>query len=533
VNAIRIRRTWRAGVLAAALAAAFLAQVHFGSLQKSLTWDEPVYIAAGYTYLEWGFFHLNPSHPPLLQYLAAFPLIFLEPTVPAEHPALDPTNKANLIVPFAKEFIFHSGNDVSSIAYWGRLSRHILGTLLVLGVFLWGRHLYGDGPALLATAVTAFSPNLIAHSKLATEDLGCTTLMFFSVWAFWHCIHSQRLGPWILCGLVTGLALASKYTALLLGPIYVLLMLVTWQRGAAERSVLRDGSNLGIMGLAAVLVVGAMYDFSFDYTHYIRGLGEIYQDKRPNYSFYLFGEAYQESKWYYFVVAALMKIPLPILLLMGAAAIAAIRDREHREAQLFLLIPVAFVLIASFMDAANLGLRRILPAFPFLFLFTAQFLTADHTRVRATVASVLVVLTIFAAIRIYPHHLAYFNELAGGPERGPYLLDDSNLDWGQDLPALAAWQRAHPEATPLKLSYHGLADPASYGVSALPFVPGDALNPTPGYYAISAHNLAGLRKARQLTGRDIDWLEQYEPADRAGYSIYIYRMSQGSEHETR
>lgn len=514
------------GVLAAALAAVFLAQVHFGSLQESLTWDEPVYIAAGYTYIKWGFFHLNPSHPPLLQYLAAFPLIFLDPNVPEDHPALDPTNQANLIVPFATEFIFHSGNDVSAIAYWGRLSRHILGTLLIVGIFLWGKRLYGEGPALLGTAVAAFSPNIIAHSKLATEDLGCTTFMFLSVWAYWRCMHSQRLRPWAFCGLVTGLALASKYTALLLGPIYILLLLAAWYRNPAERRLVRDSLNLGILGLVSVLVVGATYNFSFDYSHYIRGLGEIYQDAVPNYYFYLLGETFRESKWYYFIVAALMKTPLPILLLVGAAAIAAIGDRQHREAQLFLLIPVAVVLGASFLDSANIGLRRILPVFPFLLLFTAQLLVGSHPRVRTTAAGILLALTIVAAIRIYPHHLSYFNEAVGGPERGPYLLDDSNLDWGQDLPALAEWQRAHPEATPIKLSYHGLADPASYDVSAVRFAPAEVLKPVPGFYAISAHNLAAFRKSRQLTGSDSDWLDRYEPIARAGYSIYIYRFPQ-------
>ena len=121
--------------------------------------------------------------------------------------------------------------------------------------------------------------------------------------------------------------------------------------------------------------------------------------------------------------------------------------------------------------------------------------------------------------------LAYWlNALAGGPARGPYWFDESNVDWGQDLPALAAWQRDHPEAGPLRLFYFGSARPESYGVKALGFDPELAADPPPGSYAISAHYLVYLRKLGRREGRDLDWLGRYEPIDRAGYSIYLYRL---------
>jgi len=41
--------------------------------------------------------------------------------------------------------------------------------------------------------------------------------------------------------------------------------------------------------------------------------------------------------------------------------------------------------------------------------------------------------TIASTLRVYPHQLAYFNEIAGGPENGWKHLLHSNLDWGQDL----------------------------------------------------------------------------------------------------
>ena len=129
-----------------------------------------------------------------------------------------------------------------------------------------------------------------------------------------------------------------------------------------------------------------------------------------------------------------------------------------------------------------------------------------------------------AGLLIYPHHLSYFNLISGGPEQAPYLLDDSNIDWGQDLPALAAWQATRPEGEELRLRFHGTAEPTAYGVRSVPVPLPDLLNPRPGVYAMSVHELVGLRKliVRGVTVRD--WLGEFEPIARAGWSIYIYEF---------
>jgi hypothetical protein len=132
-------------------------------------------------------------------------------------------------------------------------------------------------------------------------------------------------------------------------------------------------------------------------------------------------------------------------------------------------------------------------------------------------------------LRLHPHYLAYFNELAGGPAHGWRYLVDSNLDWGQDLPGLKAWMdtRGVPR---IKLSYFGSADPAYYGIDA-DLLPGYmAPHPTrvtrevrPGdLVAVSATNLQGV----YLDPADRPLMERFrsrKPLARIGYSIFIYR----------
>lgn len=518
---VRWRRRLIAG-LVVVLTLVFFLQAFTSSLQKSLTWDEPSFLSAGYTYLTRNDFQLNPSHPPFLQELMAFPLLFLDLEVPPEDLA-EWDGYRNPVVVFARDFVYLSGNDVRQIAFWARLPILLLGTALVVAVYLWGRRLFGAGPALVGAAVTALSPNLLAHARLATEDLGCSALMFAAVWTFWRGVTIDRIRDWVMCGLVTGLALASKFTALLLGPIYLLIAGVLWLRRHPWSRSPRLLVGLGITGAVSFLMVGAAYNFTFDWSLYARGISKIYSDVAPGYYFYFLGGLSEKALWYYNPVAFLLKVPVPVLLLLIAGAIAAMR-RLHTEANLFLLLPAAVVVGAACFDEGNFGLRRILPAFPFLFLFISQVLSGKVRRVVVAIVFILIGWTAVEAIRIHPDYLSYFNMLAGGPERGPYLLDDSNVDWGQDLPALARWQREHPDAFPLTLSYFGTALPEAYGVRARPMEQAEVLRPTPGYYAVSAHRLAWYRKLHLQTGEDIDWLHRYTPIDRAGYSIWIYRF---------
>ncbi len=523
-----VRNDAVATAIAVALALLFFAQGLRGMLETSLTFDEPTFIGAGYRSLVHGDSRLNPTHPPLMGRLEALPLLFLELN---ESPAPDSAwlRSVNPTIRYGQMLIFESGNDPRAIARCARLPVLLLGTSLVLAVYFWGRRLLGTGCALLAAALTALSPNLLAHAKVATADMGCSALMFVSVWTLWQGFERDRIRDWLACGVLTGLALLSKFTALLLGPMYIALAIVWgWGRGkAAFMTALR---GFAILGATTLIVIATAYDF--DVLAYLRRAGNIYSDHVAGYQYYLFGSVTDGPRWYYTLAAAMVKAPVPTLALLVLAGVVMIREPGRRRASFFLLVPAAMVIGASCFDSANIGLRRILPALPFLLLFAGLAVSAaggqnPATKLRgsrAVVVLALVAWTAVNAVRIFPHHLAYFNELAGGPTRGPYLLDDSNIDWGQDLPALAAWQRAHPEDVPIRLAYFGTAMPAAYGVRASGVSDEEFENPRPGTYAISAHVLAGLRKRKSRTGDDVDWMTRFTPEARAGYSIYIYRF---------
>ena len=178
------------------LALIFFIQCFVGANRLSLTWDEPSFISAGYVYLTRSDFRLNPSHPPLMQELEALPLLSLHLKAPDYSAYLRPD--MNPVVSFGRALIFESGNDPIKIASLARLPVMIIGAMLVFVIFLWGRCMFGPGPAIAAAALASFCPNLLAHSKLATEDLGCTAFFFFCSMELLVCLlpkaHYPQLG---------------------------------------------------------------------------------------------------------------------------------------------------------------------------------------------------------------------------------------------------------------------------------------------------------------------------------------------------
>jgi hypothetical protein len=135
-------------------------------------------------------------------------------------------------------------------------------------------------------------------------------------------------------------------------------------------------------------------------------------------------------------------------------------------------------------------------------------------------------------ITAYPDYIAHFNVVAGGPDAGIRYLSDSNLDWGQDLPALADYLETHPIGK-VRLAYFGTDNPAAhlpperYEQIAPPWsenlVSGPQIAPSPGYYAISATLLTGQLFAPQY--RDyFRVFRESTPVAKAGYSIFVYRV---------
>ena len=175
-----------------------------------------------------------------------------------------------------------------------------------------------------------------------------------------------------------------------------------------------------------------------------------------------------------------------------------------------------FTRYSDAMSHAQIGLRYILPIFPFLCL-AGGFAVGEVKRLSPgfalALAGPLLLWHAHAAFSIHPYHLAYFNEAAGGPDNGYRRLVDSNLDWGQDLGGLKRFMSEHAIPS-IHLFYFGTADPAYYGIKRAS--PGE-----PGWFAVSATHLMGVYLP------DPGYLGPFRemaPIATIGHSIFVYRL---------
>jgi hypothetical protein len=164
-------------------------------------------------------------------------------------------------------------------------------------------------------------------------------------------------------------------------------------------------------------------------------------------------------------VCLLLKTPVAALLLFAWGLRAWFRrSPEEGERDDFAVLSAGMVLLAAVKGTINIGVRHVLPVYPFLAIVAGGLAPpASDARPRGRTLSLLLAATAAGTLAGAPHYLSFFNlpaRLAGEKHE---LLGDSNLDWGQDLRRLKEYARREGISR-LKLGYFGSASPRHLGL---------------------------------------------------------------------
>jgi hypothetical protein len=547
---------------------------------KTMTFDEPIHFVAGYSYLKMGDFSLNWPNPPLLNVISAIPLLFLNLKVQT----YDPHQSSFL---FVHDFLYVLNDNAEQIIFWARIPTILLSLLLGSFVFKWASELYGVESGLLSLLLYAFSPNILAHSGLATTDLGASCFTFLACYCLWKFSSRPSVGNLLLAGLTLGLALISKFSTIFLLPIYLLFPLIQpfldGPQPRPDRSMGRPDPKVHtitgslkkvgqlmvysglIVGISLFFIVAAYPSYlkpwyRFDETilpaaqrvypkaeinkglwhlvssirvpgrEYVLGLLGIVEHSKMGHDAFLWGKISNRGWWYYYLAALAIKTPIALQIML-LFAIHVSWSRRMRKTDLyndfFMVLPPLLLLTAISVGSVKIGLRHVLPIFPFIFVFIGRlFEPGTKRRLFSAATLCLTIWYLLSSVSIYPHYLAYFNEYVGGPANGYKYLVDSNLDWGQDLKGLKEYieRRSIKE---VKLAYFGTADPEYYGISYEPISTQDLVAVkegrfTRGVFAISATFLQGLYHPAD---RDrYEWFRDRTPTAQIGYSIFVYEI---------
>ena len=526
----------------------FVGQGIFFIRANSQTVDEATHLAAGYSYLATGDFRLDPEHPSFIKELQALPLflVYRLPFNPDPQQWRDADSYR-----IGHDLLYKSIISADQMLAWSRLPNLFLGALLVALIGWWAYRLWGSLAALLAMALASLEPNLVAHSSLVTTDLGVALFIFLTVYLLWEYLNLPTWGRLAATGIATGLALISKFSALLLIPaLGVIIALPIFVGGEPFvlppkkkqidlwQKIIQAGALFLIILFFAFLTIPPVYWFH-GYNPWSFGLLQflaIAEDGRPA---FLMGGYSPQGWWTYFMVSFLIKTPIGSLILITASLIfyRAGRPLTWREAT-YLLVPVLIIFIATTQAKVNIGIRHILPVYPFLFVLASRLATVRFRNgwLAQFLITLPVLFTAVSTVRAAPHQLAYFNEIVGGPDQGYRYLADSNLDWGQDLRGLKAYMEK--ENLPIiYLSYFGTAPPSYYGIR-YQYVPGKGnLESRPPsdkvlagtsrkILAISVYNLQDVSTPDEPLFR---WLWVRQPVAKIGYSIFVYDLTNDPE----
>jgi hypothetical protein len=236
------------------------------------------------------------------------------------------------------------------------------------------------------------------------------------------------------------------------------------------------------------------------------------------------------GSWYYFPFAMLVKTPIATLVAALLAGLLVLRIRPRGWTAIALAVPFLLYLVMAMRTNLNIGIRHILPVYPFVFIavgWAASHWVKRFGRAAVIVLAVLLLSLSAESLSAFPNFIPFFNIASGGSGGGIHLLGDSNLDWGQDLPLLVDWQKRHPEKS-LFVSYFGLADPAYYGLKYVPLPGGYRYDAKPFFpdrpcvLAVSATYLQGLYVDPLLYAQFYKPLARKQPIEILAGSIYLF-----------
>ena len=441
--------------------------------------EAAVHVPAGFLFLETGVFAGGLANPPLGQVLVSLP-IWLG----------------------AGDYVAFESDGLLA----ARLVVVVFGLLGGLALLGFARSLVAPAAALGALFFFTTSPNFIAHASVATLDVLITVAVLLSVAAARRCSQSGKPRDFAMLGASVGVACSIKFQGIAVIPlVFVQIALApgsVWRSSGGLRRAL-TGSSVSLA--IAWFVIHAAYGFvaisagEWLPSALIDATWAKLAHGSSGHTGYLLGELSTTGSWLYFPVALAVKTPVPLLV---CAAIGFATIARSRELAVWLGIPALLFFSMAVASSVNIGVRHLLPFFPFFFIAGGLGLFQIGQLSRPA-AGVICAVQLFGVISIAPHFLGYFNVFGGGAADGYRVLLDSNFDWGQHEDQLRAYLEENPGA-----------------VEIAP----DPLAAQSGRVVVGASVLHGILGPDHAYG----WLREHQPTARIANTWFEYQLSESN-----
>ncbi|MBI5170932.1 MAG: glycosyltransferase family 39 protein [Candidatus Eisenbacteria bacterium] len=547
----RIARLW-----VIALLVLHVAFATWGAVRQSVTFDENFHLPAGVLEAARGELRVSAGNPPLVKALAGAAALAAGARVPADEAMGDGEQGR---VGFA--FMRANADRYQRVFVAGRLVTVLLSVLLALVVWRWARRLWGSRGALVALGFYALAPEALAHAGVVTMDVP-TALGFAATLMGWQAfVRAGRARDFACTALALGFTFLVRFTAVFLPPLMLVLALAELA-GRRVRDAKRVALGYVALGVTTLLLLNAGYLFRTSFTPlaqmpfasesfrslaakapslrlpipdtYLMGFDRQAVESQAGHTpSYLLGTVHPDAPLAYFPVALAAKWPLGFLAALARRLVYAGARRPRARRMLWPLAGVAlFLWIAMFVGRLGIGIRYVFPIVPLLAVALGA-LASGRRGDAAWWKQAAIALACVQGLEMAAHapwHLSFYNALAGGPAKGQWIVNDSNVDWGQGLIALRAEMRARG-ITKVNLAYHGTADPSVYGISYVPYLGGQPSAESE-WLAVSSYYFVGLSqrmttsagRTEQAITLDFRALWPREPEARPAGCMLLFRL---------
>lgn len=450
----------------------------------------------------------------------------------------------------------------------GRVMTVLVNSLLLLVLYVLARKLLGRWPAFIGVSLLALDPFILSYSRLLHNEAPLTLFMTLAGFSFLLWLRDvlplssrgeRRVGlgdeawsglkkwwPWLfLTGLFSGLALLTKSTALLLGPMLVAL-LVGWVTIGYLLRLTSDRSRLlfqslftGLAGLVIVALVSSLVFFilwpaMWTQPHEALQLtfDKLLTDQEAgagNFGMFWLGQFVEDPGPFFYPVAFLLKATPWLLLGLGLSFWQVISTyilpKENRtRSRLYAshALPLWFFTLTYLLlmtIASKKAVRYLLPVYPTFCLLAGLAFYQVSQRIgawrigkdrfsrlpdpRLLLFVPVVLLTWF----YHPYYLTYYNPAFLGWLWAPKVM---LVGWGEGLDEAARYVSQQPP---------GMAS-AWYGQLFSAFYPGQ---------------LQTLKKSENLITSDytVLYLNQVQRNIPNPNVIYYFRTRRQPEYTVR
>ena len=541
------------------------------ALRESITVDEVAHIGAGLSYLQRLDLRLNEEHPPLPKILAALPLVLRG--THADYSHISWTFSDTFFPAYLGEWVFGEWvltrwNDPVTTLAWARAPMLVVALILGWVLFVYARKLGGDWAGLLCLSVYVSTPAFIAFAPLVHTDLAVTLFSLLTLWRFAEIWQNPSRKNALLFSLCLAAALLSKFTANILFFAFVAFALSTrWRPVFGQptskpeaRAWRRLRWRVTLRGILCAALIVYLFYFIFSMRQptdaldrlghgaateplrrilmplwlYLRGvLLVLLTASRPT---YILGRAYPHGVWFYFPVLFVLKSTLGFLGLLAVELGLALTLKRSDEANApvipnefaihWRVLWVSLIVFTGFclLSRLDISIRHFSIPLVLLILLLAplprmvarlRYSAPNAARFVAALAAILTVSCLFTAVRTYPYYFPYINALGFG-RPGYVLVNDSNLDWNQSLPAVKAFAEQHG-LQKIGLDQYGFTD-------ATVDVPQSTIWDCQRPAAADSGQWVALSANMIMDGHNCSWLMQYAHEPLAGGSMYAVHL---------